>query len=138
MSSRALPAPLSLGDRDGAHGKSLSGTVGGIRMSLDVYLTVIRPCEIYSDNVTHNLGRMAQEAGIYKCLWRPEELGITKATQLIDQLRAGLAILKSDPDRFKMFNPPNGWGSYDGLIKFVEEYLNACGENPEADVSAWR
>ena len=107
-------------------------------MSLDVYLEVVRPCQIYSGNVTHNLGKMAAEAGIYQCLWRPDELGITKASQLIEPLRAGLALLKSDPARFRAFNPPNGWGTYDGFVKFVEEYLNACGENPEASVSAWR
>ena len=33
----------------------------------------------YSANITHNLGKMAEEAGIYKHLWRPEEIGITKA-----------------------------------------------------------
>lgn len=107
-------------------------------MSLDVYLEVVRPCRIYSGNVTHNLGKMATEAGIYQHLWRPDELGITKAGQLIKPLQEGLALLKSDPKRFNKLNPENGWGTYDGLVKFVEEYLNACGENPEADVSVWR
>lgn len=107
-------------------------------MSLDVHLEVVRPCQIYSGNVTHNLSPMAQAAGIYLPLWRPDELGITKAGQLIGPLQAGLARLKADPDKFKAFDPPNGWGSYDGFVKFVEEYLNACGENPEADVSVWR
>lgn len=106
-------------------------------MSLDVYLEVVRPCTIYSGNVTHNLGKMAAEAGIYKPLWRPDELGITKAEQLIAPLQAGLARLKADPEQFKAFNLPNGWGTYDGFVKFVEEYLNACGENPEASVRAW-
>jgi hypothetical protein len=107
-------------------------------MSLDVHLEVVRPCRIYQGNVTHNLTEMARVAGIYQCLWRPEELGITKASQLIDQLRAGLDLLKSDPERFKALDSPNGWGTYDHFVKFVEEYLNACGENPEADVSVWR
>lgn len=29
---------------------------------------------LYSSNVTHNLGAMALEAGIYLALWRPEEM----------------------------------------------------------------
>ncbi len=29
---------------------------------------------LYWRNITHNLGRMAVEAGIYEALWRPEEL----------------------------------------------------------------
>jgi hypothetical protein len=52
-------------------------------MSLDVWLTATRPCEVYSDNITHNLGEMADAAGIYKALWRPEEIGITKAAELV-------------------------------------------------------
>jgi len=94
--------------------------------------------EVYRANITHNLNRMAVEAGIYKHLWRPEELGITRATQLIDPLRAGLVLLKSNPSRFGSFNPENGWGDYDGLVEFVERYLAACEEYPDAEVSVSR
>ena len=94
--------------------------------------------EIYSANITHNLNTMADAAGIYKHLWRPEELNITKAHQLIEPLRAGLTLLKSTSDYFKQFNPSNGWGDYDGLVQFVENYLQACIENPEADVQVSR
>ena len=52
-------------------------------MSLDVTLTAVRPTEVYSANITHNLGLMAEEAGIYQPLWRPEELGIKTAAGLI-------------------------------------------------------
>lgn len=121
-------------------------------MSLDVYLTgeshtescVCSTCghqhtrddvdEFYSANITHNLNKMAQEAGIYKELWRPDEIGITKANQLIEPLTRGLALLKSDPKRFEAFNAPNGWGLYEHFVPFVEGYLNACRENPDADV----
>ncbi len=103
-------------------------------MSLDVYLKVIAPTTIYQDNITHNLNKMAKEAGIYQHLWHPEELGITRAGELIDALRAGLELLESDPKRFMKLNPENGWGSYDGLCRFVHSYLNACRENPDAEV----
>lgn len=107
-------------------------------MSLDVYLEVVRPTQIYNGNITHNLGRMAKAAGIYMHLWRPEEIGITKAEQLIEPLKEGLAKLKADPDHYRTFNSPNGWGRYENFVRFVEDYLNACGENPEAEVSVWR
>jgi len=94
--------------------------------------------EVYSRNITHNLGKMAGEAGIYEALWRPEETGITKAGQLIEPLRDGLKLLRSDPERFKAFNPSNKLGDYDGLVQFVASYLAACEENPEADVSVSR
>jgi len=94
--------------------------------------------DAYSDNITHNLGTMAEAAGIYKHLWRPEDIGITTARQLIEPLRAGLELLRSDPERFKKLNPANGWGDYEGLVEFVERYLLACETFPEADVHASR
>lgn len=102
-------------------------------MSLDVYLS-----DVYNSNITHNLGRMASEAGIYECLWRPEEIDITKASQLIEPLEKGIALLKSDPTRFEAFNSSNGWGMYKHFVPWVENYLQACRDNPDADVSVSR
>ena len=107
-------------------------------MSLDVTLTAVRPTDVYSRNITHNLNTMASEAGIYKHLWRPDELGITKAGELIEPLRAGLTLLLAEPDRFKKLNPTNGWGDYDGLCEFINEYLHACEQNADAEVSVSR
>lgn len=92
----------------------------------------------YSANITHNLGEMAREAGIYMHLWCPDEIGKTKAWQLIEPLRDGLARLQSDPWTFVKFNPDNGWGSYDGLVRFVAEYLAALARFPDAEVEVSR
>lgn len=90
-------------------------------MSLDVYLykkykklyedDTIWTCEeeIYSANCTHNLNTMAENCGLYTFLWRPDEVGITKANQLIEPLTVGLELLKSNPEYYKQFNPSNGW-----------------------------
>lgn len=107
-------------------------------MSLDVSLIRVMPTEIYSDNITHNLGRMADAAGCYYHLWRPDEIGITRAEELIEPLRAALDRLKADPDKFKEFDAPNGWGRYENLVQFVSEYLAACKESPDAEVSVSR
>ena len=94
--------------------------------------------EVYSANITHNLNTMATEAGIYEYLWRPDEIGVTHATELIEPLRQGLHKLKSEPEKYKKFNPDNGWGTYEGLIRFVENYLNACYEYPNATIEVDR
>lgn len=94
--------------------------------------------EVYSGNITHNLHKMAEEAGIYWSLWRPDEFDIKTAKQLIRPLRRGLARLVSDPTKFERLNPSNGWGDYEGLVAFVREYLAACEEFPQAEVSVWR
>jgi hypothetical protein len=107
-------------------------------VSLDVYLSAVRQTTIYDSNITHNLGAMAKEAGIYEHLWRPDEIGITKAAQLVEPLRSGLELLRSDPARFEKHNASNGWGMYKHFVPFVENYLKACEENPDADVSVSR
>ena len=94
--------------------------------------------ELYSRNITHNLGKMADAAGVYDCMWRPDEHGITHAKQLIEPLTRGLKKLRSCPARFKVYEPANGWGSHDGLVAFVADYLAACIAHPDATVRVWR
>jgi len=118
-------------------------------MSLDVYLTDSIKCPhcgqdagpgstVYSANITHNLGKMADVAGIYGALWRPDEHGLTHARDLIEPLRSGLADLRARPAFFVAFNAPNGWGTYEHLVPFVEQYLAACLEYPDAKVRVSR
>lgn len=94
--------------------------------------------DLFSANITHNLNKMAGEAGIYEALWRPDEQGWTTAADLIPRLQEGLAKLKADPAAFKAHNPMNGWGTYECLVSFVEEYLAACRLNPTTKVEVSR
>lgn len=107
-------------------------------MSLDVWLTKTMPTEVFEKNITHNLAPMARAAGLYDCLWRPQENGIAWAAQLIEPLQAGLKRLLDEPPRYMQLNPENGWGNYENLVKFVELYLAACIEHPDASVGACR
>jgi hypothetical protein len=139
-------------------------------MSLDVYLTEEPTgAVLYDSNITHNLGRMADEAGIYMACWRPGEMlapdihakieeqskagnyhgagGVFElertlptvyARDLIEPLETGLALLRSDPARFKAFNAPNGWGLYEHFVPWVAAYLDACREHPDSTVSVSR
>ncbi|NBL00489.1 MAG: hypothetical protein EOM50_21295, partial [Erysipelotrichia bacterium] len=105
---------------------------------------------LYSDNITHNLGRMAEQAGIYEALWRPHRLrsdynirqadftaedefeaSVTiRAKDIIHFLEKGLEDLKKRPNYYEQFNSPNGWGLYKHFVPFVERYLNACKQYP--------
>ena len=106
-------------------------------MSLDVYL-LDEVGELFTANITHNLANMAEEAGIYKHLWRPEEIGITHAHQLIMPLQTALAQLRADPARFEKFNPENGWGNYQQFVLFVERYWHACVAGPDTTIEVCR
>jgi len=114
-------------------------------MSLDVDLMVVQPTSVYSANITHNLGKMASEVKLsngmtlYDILWRPDEQkGLKFAKDISELLDEGWNILLSDPEKFKKFEPDNGWGSYEGLEKFVYKYRNACWDNPEAELKICR
>ena len=110
--------------------------------------------EVYWANITHNLNKMAGEAGIYEAIWRPYQLHPNyfdfgkdydaeiafessvkmKAKDIVSSLEKGLSALKANPEYFKKFNSPNGWGLYKHFVPFVEKYLNACKEHPEAEI----
>lgn len=93
---------------------------------------------VYSENITHNLGEMAEAAGIYHALWRPEEIRITTAYQLIEPLEYGLNKLRDNPTYYRKYNAPNGWGKYEHLVEFVEKYLAACKRYPTATIRVSR
>jgi dipeptidase len=87
---------------------------------------------VYNGNITHNLGEMASKAGIYKALWRPASINAKKANDIVSIVEKGLEELKNTPEYFKQFNSPNGWGIYEHFLPFVEEYLKALKEYPDA------
>jgi hypothetical protein len=103
-------------------------------MSLDFYLMKTMPTSVFSGNCTHNLTEMAAAANLYKPLWHPEQLGYTKAHELIPALTRGLKDLVDHPAKYKAFDPVNGWGSYDGFVKFTANVLDACVREPDADI----
>lgn len=126
-------------------------------MSLDVYLveSAPRPCSCtcpecgnehtteqvrtwFDANITHNLGPMAEAAGIYHHLWRPEEIGIQRAQDLIAPLRSGLERLRADPRRFRAMDASNFRGRYVDLVPWLEAYIDACERHPEALVMVSR
>jgi hypothetical protein len=94
--------------------------------------------ELYSANITHNLSPMAQAADLYSALWVPDEQGWTTARDITGMLTRGLKRLKADPEGFRKYNPDNGWGSYELLVRFVEDYLEACEKHPDATVEVSR
>lgn len=107
-------------------------------MSLDVHLMAVQPVSVYSANVTHNLVAMAKAAGVYEAVWRPDEQGLTTASQLIPILEAGIARLEAEPDTYRALNPSNGWGSYERFLPWLKQYLDACKQNPGATVEVSR
>lgn len=126
-------------------------------MSLDIYLyddkmkkciCICNKCDneheneyyenLFYENITHNLGRMADACGAYQHLWRPEELDISKAHQLIDPLQKSLSELISNPFKYQEFNNKNGWGNYEWLVASITRYIEACEKYPNANITVCR
>lgn len=103
-------------------------------MSLDITLLT----EVFTTNITHNLTKMAAEAGLHEVMWRPDEQGYTKAWQVIEPLSKGLASLIANKAYLEALSPSNGWGSYDGLLQSTSQYLKACIDNPDAVINTSR
>lgn len=103
-------------------------------MSLDIDLYAVRRTCVHDANITHNLGEMAEAAGIYGCLWRAPENGFTTASQLIEPLADGIAKMKADPGHFEQFNAKNGWGLYRHFLPWLEDLLAVCIANPDAEI----
>ena len=105
-------------------------------MSLDITLTALRPTAVWTENITHNLNTMAdavkvRDTTLYKVLWYPEELGLNTGKKILPFLMEGIEVILADPDRFKQYNPSNGWGDYNNLVEFVKSYIIACTEFPD-------
>ena len=126
-------------------------------MSLDVTLYVEvdtggnkpRMLELYSRNITHNMGLMASHVDIgykdyslYEVLWRPEEIDVlqepVQGIDIITFLETGLKNLKNNRDNLLQYNPENGWGNYDGLLDFTEAYVDAIKRDPKGFIEVDR
>ena len=107
-------------------------------MNLDVGTNEIYKVELFEANITHNLNRMAKEARIYKYLWRPEEVNCKYAGDLVTKLEESLVKLRNYPLESKLYDSPNGWGTYENFVNFVEKYLEACKQFPKALIEVSR
>ena len=94
-------------------------------------------------NITHNLCRMAEDCmsfdeydqyyNLYDLLWRDTQ-ALFEGNYInvyIAHLAYCLYVLKNDSKHFKQFNPPNGWGTYEQLVNFAEEFIKALVSMPE-------
>jgi len=114
-------------------------------MGLDIYLLEKSRSgdredegDVWVGGITHNLTTMAKEAGIYKLIWRPEEVNCCKAKDVTTELELALIDLEERPKHFKKFNPPNKWGNYANLVEFVKKYIDASKEYSEFYIHACR
>ena len=54
-----------------------------------------------------------------------------RADQLRSVVENALQSLEDHPDYYRKFDPPNGWGSYEGVLKFMREFRTALWAAPD-------
>ena len=100
-------------------------------MSLDINLQAVRTVNVFYLNVPTCYKPIAEKVGILDYIWKPNELGISKAEQLISPLTIGLQLLESVPGHFGVAQE-----TLDDFVECVRKYLAACEQNPDAEISA--
>lgn len=93
---------------------------------------------VYEANITHNLTAMADEAGIYQAIWRPEENNFKKASDIFDIVDKGVRDMDKRPLHYRKFNSENGWGTYEDFVPWLEDLRDALEEYPNAIISVSR
>ena len=76
---------------------------------------------VFDRNQTSNVARMWRAAGVDLSEWKDRPVG-----EVVEPLSEAVAAMKADPDKYRAMNPPNGWGSYETCLAFLESILTAC------------
>ena len=97
-------------------------------MSLDISLFEKIEAEVVNKNITHNLGPMWKEAGIYEALYESEG---KKAKEVLPILKKGLLKMIEDPEHYRKFDSPNGWGLYENAVPWLFNLIEQFEKHPE-------
>jgi len=109
-------------------------------MSADYWLVIDtggpEPSRLHdpSLNITYNLGPMLRAAGFpdWKAL---DGAPASEAAGMLDDVARRL---RADRSRLVAeFTPENGWGDWDGAVKFIEDFRDECAAHPKATIEAW-
>lgn len=100
-------------------------------MSLDIWLTTEAEKSIIDKNITHNLCPMWKKAGVYDALYSSE--GKT-AKEVLPILEEGLNFMIAEPDRFRILNSRNSWGTYKQALPWLEELIAEFKKYPDGKI----
>ena len=101
-------------------------------MSLDINITAKRETEIYEANVTYNLADM-----YYKCIDKDKgfrKLDGMNCKEALPIIEKAIKDMLNNADEYRKLNPKNGWGSYEGLLKVLQEMRSCCESNLDGKI----
>lgn len=105
-------------------------------MSYDVTLyadTGGKPVEVWWRNHTSNTAKMWTAAGCDIAHFHGQP-----AWKLGVYARRALAELQNDPERFRQYEPGNGWGTVESVTDFLLGIAEAADAYPKTEVDVFR
>lgn len=90
-------------------------------------------CASHTVDPTTNLRPMWEAAGIDF-----DALEGKTAAEIKPVLKAAIAAMEADPEKFKELNPPNGWGDYEGLLKVLRRLHDDCDRASTSVLELWK
>jgi hypothetical protein len=107
-------------------------------VSYDVSLTIDtggpEPADVGSDhNMTSNVA----------CMWRHAGCNLAEcdgktAADMLPMLAAAIAKMRAEPATYRAMNAPNGWGTYEGCLGFMERLHADWTAHPKATIRVSR
>ena len=91
----------------------------------------LRPCDVAYWDPTYNYAAMFTAAFGHSI----RDFSGKRASAMGAGLRSAIVAMQADPTKFKAFDAPNGWGTYDDLIPLLETMRDTCEAYPNAMVS---
>ena len=90
---------------------------------------------IFTQKMDNKLKEIAKVAGIYECLWVPDERGISTAAQMVEPLIEAVTDLVAEQKKYEAFDNSDVWQDF---LQSCSNYLKACRMNPETVVKVSR
>lgn len=102
-----------------------------VSLQMDVDTGGEKPYQLvlFDGNVTFNLAPMWHKAG-----WDFHLVRDRPASEVIHSAESVLFELLLHPEEYTPLNPANGWGSYDTLVNFFTEFVQALKRHPKSIV----
>lgn len=106
-------------------------------MSYDVWLEIDtggpEPLCHGSWNYTSNMSTAWREAGADLAEFHGKPAG-----EVLPALDAAVALMRTDPARFRAFDSPNGWGTHETLVPALQSLADLFRKHPKMIVRVWR
>lgn len=104
-------------------------------MSADIYIESDNCCAAHDHNITHNLAPMFRAAGVdWHDYYEHDGNGGRTAAEMLPEVVLAYWRLSDDPDYYRQFNPPNGWGDLECAVEFLRRLTLDLAKHPDGIV----